>query len=287
MPDTTTAHYGFTQPEVGGSNDTWGDKLNVDLASIDTLIFNLRTDVTALGAALTAASFTANNSILAKNNAGAVVDVTVAEGTMLGRRAGGEIDDISLATLKTDLALNNVDNYSRAQLKTYFDALYAPAGGGGGGGLAGEPHTAILTEISTVGIAANNLWVGDGANSLAQLPISAYMQGLLGAADLATLQANIAALAITSETLVANNGHIKLANGLMLQWGSFSAAGDTRPTINYPVAYTSFSIAVCSGGRNGTDGAGNVRVVATTTAGFQVCNDDNSAATAWWIAVGK
>jgi hypothetical protein len=67
---------------------------------------------------------------------------------VLARAAAGEIAAMDYATLKTALSLNNVENYSRAQLKTYFDTLYSPAGGGGGG-LTGEPHTAILTEIST------------------------------------------------------------------------------------------------------------------------------------------
>jgi hypothetical protein len=286
MPDTLTAHYNFTQPEVGGSNDTWGDKLNADLASIDTLIFNLRTDVTALGAALTAASFTSNNSILAKNNAGAVVDVTVAEGTLLGRRAGGEIDDITLATLKTDLALNNVENYSRAQLKTYFDSLYAPVGGGGGGGPAGEPHTAILTEISTEGIGANQIWVGDGASSLTKKTISAYMQGLLATANVGALQTALGTLAVTASSMVSP-GYVKLSNGLIIQWGSVSVPGDTRPTVNYPVAFTTFGVPTGSGGKNATDDPANCRIVAATNANFQVCNNDGGSATFWWIAVGK
>lgn len=38
MPDTTTDPLGFVQPEVGASNNTWGDKLNQDLADIDDAI---------------------------------------------------------------------------------------------------------------------------------------------------------------------------------------------------------------------------------------------------------
>lgn len=37
---TTTNHYGFTLPVVGGSTNTWGQILNSDITSIDTNIWN-------------------------------------------------------------------------------------------------------------------------------------------------------------------------------------------------------------------------------------------------------
>jgi microcystin-dependent protein len=38
MADALTPNFNFTQPEVGGSDDTWGNKLNTNWGSLDTLL---------------------------------------------------------------------------------------------------------------------------------------------------------------------------------------------------------------------------------------------------------
>lgn len=62
MPDTVTANYGFTKPDPGGSNNTWGPKLNADLDSIDATIKALSNLVAAK---LNASGYTAAD-VLAK-----------------------------------------------------------------------------------------------------------------------------------------------------------------------------------------------------------------------------
>lgn len=43
MADSFTTNYGWIQPEVGGSPDTWGGKLNTDLGNIDQQVYENET----------------------------------------------------------------------------------------------------------------------------------------------------------------------------------------------------------------------------------------------------
>ena len=52
MADSTTTAYGLVQPEVGASADTWGEKINNDLQSLDTIVDAIG-GKTAAGIALT------------------------------------------------------------------------------------------------------------------------------------------------------------------------------------------------------------------------------------------
>jgi hypothetical protein len=56
MSDTTTSPLGFVKPEVGASNNTWGDKLNADLDALDDALEAVAAAVAVVAGNLTTAA---------------------------------------------------------------------------------------------------------------------------------------------------------------------------------------------------------------------------------------
>jgi hypothetical protein len=67
MADTTTPNYSFVQPQVGGSTDTWGTKLNANWLAADAAIKANADAAAAAQAAVDALTFTASE--VSYNNA--------------------------------------------------------------------------------------------------------------------------------------------------------------------------------------------------------------------------
>jgi hypothetical protein len=156
----------------------------------------------------------------------------------------------------------------------YDDALgkltITSTGGGGGTGLTTENVQDIVGAMivgSGLGVSYND--------TTGQLTITDTDAGGGGGE-----------LTVDSSSLTGN-GYLKLSNGLILQWGSVNVAANSTPKVYYPVACTTFSVAVGSGGHNGTSNPNNCRIVACAVDGFNVCNNDPAAATFFWHAIGK
>ena len=64
MADTNTTHYNLVQPQVGGSFNTWGNKINNDLAAVDSLIYSISAGINqGLNASSGAASDSEHRSV--------------------------------------------------------------------------------------------------------------------------------------------------------------------------------------------------------------------------------
>lgn len=84
-----------------------------------------------------------------------------------------------------------------------------------------------------------------------------------------------------------STGWTRLPNGLILQYGSATSFAETTTTVTYPTAFSSFSIAVLSGGEGGAGAQdNNPYVTSAGTSSFTMFSARGISATVWWIAIG-
>ena len=133
MPDTTTTNYGWTQPEVNASTDTWGTKLNASLGDIDA---DLKTvaDLAALAY---------STAVSAGGTPAGVLLLT--GGTMTGH-----------------ITLINSDptNANHAARKSYVDGAYTAASAAQSTANAAAVKSANLSDLTNAATARTNLGLG-------------------------------------------------------------------------------------------------------------------------------
>jgi hypothetical protein len=279
MPDTTTANYGFVQPEVGGSDDTWGDKLNADLADIDTRIKANETAIDALEAAGgNAAALLA--SLLTVDGPGSGLNADLLDGleaaafVLLSNYDDADV----LAKIK------NVDGAGSGLDADTLDGYHASAfllAGDLPGEIELDPS---LTAFGGLAFAADTLPYATGADAFALTPFTAFGRSIVGLADGTALATALGALAVDGESL-ASPGYIEFSNGFKIQWGSGALGSNAVATVNYPVAFTSFAIPVVSGGNASTGIEGDINAYGTSLTQASIKNS-GTAGSYFWIAVG-
>lgn len=145
MSDTVTTNFGFTEPEEGASSNTWGAKLNADLAAIDA---ELKTLADAIATKLPSASYTAAD-ILAKiktvDGTGSGLDADTIDGLDSAALGGG-----SPSAAAVLIAIKTVDGTGSGLDADLLDGVDAS-----GFASSTHTHTAYVPKDGTGAMTAN------------------------------------------------------------------------------------------------------------------------------------
>jgi hypothetical protein len=279
MPDTTTANFDWIKPEIGGSDDTWGAKMNANLDAIDEAIHTL---VEAIAGGEAASALL--TKIKTVDGAGSGLDADTLDGV--------QASAFVLETAYTDAAvlakLLNVDGTGSGLDADTLDGYHASSFArltDIPGEVAIDPS---LVAFGALPFAANKLAYSTGADAFALASITAFGLSLLAAQDAEEVatEANLLGL-VPASTSLANPGRIVFTNGLKIQWGQGTIGETSLGVINYPIAFTSFAIPIVTGANSSLSKSGTVQAYGTSLTQAQIKNASGSPnATYFWLAIG-
>lgn len=215
MADTVTPNYNLTKPEVGGSNDTWGDKLNANMDAIDTAMKAID-DAVANKAPLADADLTGNPTA-----------PTQAAGNNSTRIA-------TTAFVAAALAAIDLSEYAALAGAVFTGSITAAVGGGSV--ILKDPvnsGNAASTYISFRGNDDVELgWVGDGSPGSGDISITSRT----GKASLnGTTTTDITTLAVGNS--IATLDGAELATKAYADTKAGFYTGSTTATLDLPIGH--------------------------------------------------
>jgi hypothetical protein len=279
VPDTATENFGWVKPEVGGSDDTWGTKLNENLDAIDAAVHAL---VESIAEGEPAANILAK--LLTVDGPGSGLNADLFRGLAPANFAPA--DAVTPTALLN--AIKTVDGVGSGLDAELLGGVPASAFAR----LDANNDLALpesLVNFGNLPFAPNQFPYATGANSFALAPLTEFGRGLLASNDAAALTNAAGVLAIDpAMTTLGIPGRLKLTNGLFLQWGQGTMPPYSTTTVNFPTAYTQWVIPLINGGIERVAGSEGGVKAWNVNLGTMFLSNTASRVTAnyYWLAFG-
>jgi hypothetical protein len=215
-------------------------------------------------------------------------------GTLTSLTVSGNITTTAGRFIGSGLGLTNVPGANVTG--TVANATYATTAGSAATATSATTATTATTATSATSAGTASFATNAETSNRANVVLGSAQPNITSVGTLTSLAVSGSLTrggqdVITLGDFTNSSGWTRLPNGLLMQYGTATAFRQTSTFINYPIAFSSFSVAVCSGSTasnfDGSQGAPGV--INSTTTGFTTffgTDGGGSAVTIRWIAIG-